>query len=360
MHVQLPAGHHARGGERAGEGVERRPQPRRRRVGAQTGRAWPCPTEADLAAIVEAVSAAAVTAYVDTAPDAALMAESAGARLDHRGDRPSPRPASPSGRCRTARASCCIRRRSSRTRCSSGPSAPAARRWRPTRTTWRPRPPRRSCRRAASAASMPSPSTRCWPARWPRCCRSSRSRSRGWPAAGRPATSRRFCSSCYLRFTKPRADATAFGVMLDQAEVAGRESALDARDDVRGHGVGDALAEPLQEAAAVGRGRLGDEPREVVSRSTRTGSPTPATSCSCSRAASTSPPSGPLVTRYLASLPSTGRKESWKDTGITTAARRGGEARREGDRAPEPGARGLLRPVQVGPHRARRCSACWV
>ena len=111
------------------------------------------PAEADLARIVKAASASAVTAYVDSVPDAALLADASRARARSPPRRPSPTPASRSGRCRTARASCSTRPRSSRTRCTSAPSARAARRWCRTPTTWRPRRPRRWCRPAGSAAS---------------------------------------------------------------------------------------------------------------------------------------------------------------------------------------------------------------
>ena len=53
----------------------------------------------------------------------------------------------------------------------------------------------------------------------------------------------------------------------------------------------------------------------------------------------------PLVEKYLGSLPSTGRKETWKDHNVRPPGDRRGAAGGEGPRAPEPHARRLHRPV---------------
>ena len=120
----------------------------------------------------------------------------------------------------------------------------------------------------------------------------------------------------YLRFTKPRADATAFGVMVDQVKslAANRRSDPDTlfEDTVsaivwQNHFRKRPLsAEVVQEMSldksfAFYKDRFADAGDFVF---VFAGSFDPATI-------------RPLVTRYLASLPSTGRKESWKDTAIT-------------------------------------------
>ena len=119
----------------------------------------------------------------------------------------------------------------------------------------------------------------------------------------------------HLRFTKPRADATAFGVMVDQVKslAANRRSDPDTlfEDTVsaivwQNHFRKRPLsAEVVQEMSleksfAFYKDRFADAGDFVF---VFAGSFDPATI-------------RPLVTRYLASLPSTGRKESWKDTAI--------------------------------------------
>ena len=96
-----------------------------------------------------------------------------------------------------------------------------------------------------------------------------------------------------------------------------------------------------------------DEPRASRWRSTRTASPTPATSRSSSSAASTSTTMKPLVERYLGvAARRSRRKETWKDVGIrppTGVVEKDGQ---EGHRAEEPGRHRLHRAVPVRPeHR---------
>ncbi len=119
----------------------------------------------------------------------------------------------------------------------------------------------------------------------------------------------------YLRFTKPRADATAFGVMVDQVKslAANRRSDPDTLFEDTVSAIvwqnhfrkrplsADVVQEmSLEKSFAFYKDRFADAGDFVF---VFAGSFDPATI-------------RPLVTRYLASLPSTGRKESWKDTAI--------------------------------------------
>ena len=103
----LPAGHHAGRGQRAGRATgfptatawSSSPRP--------TGRRRRCPTEAAARGGREdARRPSGLTAYVDTAAQRRSMDDAADARLDRQDDRRTRRPASRSGRCRTARRSC--------------------------------------------------------------------------------------------------------------------------------------------------------------------------------------------------------------------------------------------------------------
>jgi len=66
----------------------------------------------------------------------------------------------------------------------------------------------------------------------------------------------------------------------------------------------------------------------------------------------------PLVTRYLASLPAAGRKETWKDSGITPVR---GVVEKVVEKGIEPQSR--VRIVFSGPFRwtppSACCFACW-
>ena len=62
----------------------------------------------------------------------------------------------------------------------------------------------------------------------------------------------------------------------------------------------------------------------------------------------------PLVETYLASLPATHARETWRDLGIAPPTGVDREDRRERHRAEEPGGDRLLRAVRV-----RRCSTGW-
>ena len=122
----------------------------------------------------------------------------------------------------------------------------------------------------------------------------------------------------HLRFTQPRADATAFGVMVDQAKslAANRRSDPDTifedtvsaivwQNHFRKRPLSAEVVQEmnLEKSYAFYKDRFADAGDFVF---VFAGSFDPAAI-------------RPLVTRYLASLPSTGRKESWKDTGIRTA-----------------------------------------
>ena len=120
----------------------------------------------------------------------------------------------------------------------------------------------------------------------------------------------------YLRFTKPRADATAFGVMLEQVKslAANRRSnpetlfedtvsAVVWQNHFRKRPLSAELIQEmsLEKSFAFYKDRFADASDFVF---VFAGSFDVATM-------------RPLVTRYLASLPSAGRKETWRDTGIT-------------------------------------------
>ncbi len=101
------------------------------------------PDEAKLAAVIKSAGGGALTAYVDAVSARPLARDRCRSRHGREdGDEGVRR--SPSGRCRTACASCSSRRRSSRTRFCSARSAPAARRSRSDRTSSPPRPRTRS------------------------------------------------------------------------------------------------------------------------------------------------------------------------------------------------------------------------
>jgi zinc protease len=119
----------------------------------------------------------------------------------------------------------------------------------------------------------------------------------------------------HLRFTSPRADATAFGVMLEQVKslAANRRSDPDTlfedtvtaalwQDHFRKRPLSEELIKEmsLEKSMAFYKDRFADAGDFVF---VFAGSVDPAVA-------------KPLVARYLASLPSKGRKESWKDTGI--------------------------------------------
>ena len=120
----------------------------------------------------------------------------------------------------------------------------------------------------------------------------------------------------YLRFTKPRADATAFGVMVDQVKslAANRRSDPDTffedtvsaivwQNHFRKRPLSAEVVQEmnLEKSFAFYKDRFADAGDFVF---VFAGSFDPAAI-------------RPFVTRYLASLPSTGRKELWKDTAIT-------------------------------------------
>ncbi len=121
----------------------------------------------------------------------------------------------------------------------------------------------------------------------------------------------------YLRFTSPRADSTAFGVMQEQVTslAANRRSDPDTlfedtvsatlwQNHFRKRPLSDDLIKEmsLEKSLAFYKDRFADAGDFVF---VFAGSFDPAAI-------------RPLVARYLASLPTTGRKESWKDTRITT------------------------------------------
>ena len=91
------------------------------------------PDETTLAAVIKSAGGDKLTAYVDTVSAKPLLdplpKPGKVANTATKGGTGSAARASPSGRCRTACASCCSRRRSSRTRSCSTPSVRAARRW---------------------------------------------------------------------------------------------------------------------------------------------------------------------------------------------------------------------------------------
>jgi len=120
----------------------------------------------------------------------------------------------------------------------------------------------------------------------------------------------------YLRFTKPRADATAFGVMMEQVKslAANRRSDPDTlfedtvsaivwQNHFRKRPLSAELLQDmsLDKSLAFYKDRFADASDFVF-----------VFAGSFDVAAVR-----PLVTRYLASLPATGRKETWKDTNIT-------------------------------------------
>jgi zinc protease len=120
----------------------------------------------------------------------------------------------------------------------------------------------------------------------------------------------------HLRFTSPRADATAFGVMLEQVKslAANRRSDPDTlfedtvtaalwQNHFRKRPLSEELIKEmsLEKSFAFYKDRFADAGDFTF---VFAGSVDPATV-------------RPLVARYLASLPSKGRKEAWKDTGIT-------------------------------------------
>ncbi len=120
----------------------------------------------------------------------------------------------------------------------------------------------------------------------------------------------------YLRFTKPRADATAFGVMLDQVKslAANRRSNPDTlfEDTVSAVVWQNHFRKRPLSADVVQEMNLDKSLAFYKDRFADAGDFVFVFAGSFDAAAIR-----PLVTRYLASLPSTGRKESWKDTGIT-------------------------------------------
>jgi zinc protease len=120
----------------------------------------------------------------------------------------------------------------------------------------------------------------------------------------------------YLRFTKPRADATAFGVLMGQLTslAANRRSDPDTlfedtvsatlwQNHFRKRPLSDQLIKEmsLEKSLAFYQDRFADASDFVF-----------VFAGSFDVAAVR-----PLVARYLASLPATGRKETWKDTNIT-------------------------------------------
>ena len=108
----------------------------------------------------------------------------------------------------------------------------------------------------------------------------------------------------YLRFTQPRADATAFAVQTVADEDDAGQSDAPARTSRSREALNArALPEPSAPATARRRRRSTSGTSTSRWRSTRIGSPTPATSRSSSSAASTSPTMKPLVERYLGALP---------------------------------------------------------
>ena len=115
-----------------------------------------------------------------------------------------------------------------------------------------------------------------------------------------------------------------------------------------------ALPEPPAPAAARRRRRSTSGTSTSRWRSTRTGSPTRATSRSSSSAASISPTMKPLVERYLGSLPSIHRQGDVEGRRRAHADDDRREDGREGHRAQEPGRDRLHRTVRVQPDAARR------
>ena len=140
----LPAGDHARRGQRPGEGLDARSQPRSsssarpRRTGrrCRPRRSWrrsstrPSGGAAD--GLRRHASARSRCSRALPSPGAVATTSTNEALGHHR-----------VASCPTASGSCSSRRRSSRTRSCSGPSAPAARRSRATRTSSRQTPPAR-------------------------------------------------------------------------------------------------------------------------------------------------------------------------------------------------------------------------
>ena len=120
----------------------------------------------------------------------------------------------------------------------------------------------------------------------------------------------------YLRFTKPRADATAFGVMLDQVKslAANRQSNPDTlfEDTVSAVVWQNHFRKRPLSAEVVQEMNLDKSFAFYKDRFADAGDFVFVFAGSFDAAAIR-----PLVTRYLASLPSVGRKESWKDTAIT-------------------------------------------
>ena len=222
------------------------------------------PGEAELARIVQASAAAPAAAYVDSAPDAALLAE-------------RPAPGTITAREGDARGG---HHRVDAVERGPGRAAPhdvqAGRSVLPRdqprrrvagvrrRLCGRRRPRRRWSRPAASAGSMPSRWTRSSPGRSPPCCRSSRSRSKGWPAEGPRADLETHPAAGLPSIHEAQGGRHRLRRHDGAAEVDGREPRRRSRDALRGHGLGGALAEPLPEAAAVAPAPRGDEPREVV------------------------------------------------------------------------------------------------
>jgi len=161
----------------------------------------------------------------------------------------------------------------------------------------------------------------------------------------------------YLRFTKPRADATAFGVMLEQVKslAANRRSnpetlfedtvsAVVWQNHFRKRPLSAELIQEmsLEKSFAFYKDRFADASDFVF---VFAGSFDVATM-------------RPLVTRYLASLPSAGRKETWRDTGITPVR---GVVEKVVEKGLEPraGFASSSRGRSPGIPRSASCSTCW-
>ena len=178
-----------------------------------------CPTEPQLAAAVKTACGEEARSRTSTRPPGeTLMDAPPAARHDRQDDRRAPRPASPSGRSRTARPSCSSRRSSRRIRSCSAPTAPGG----TSLASDADFIPARVADDVVPAGGVGKfsgvdarPDARRQGGRRPAVHR--RDRARGWAAAARRRISRR-CSSCiYLRFTQPRADPTAFAALASQA-----------------------------------------------------------------------------------------------------------------------------------------------
>ena len=216
-------------------------------------------------------------------------------------------------------------------------------------------PPTTSCRRAASASSSAVDARQdAHRQGGGRDAVHRRDRARAWPAAARRRISRRCSSCCYLRFTQPRADPTAFAALSSQAQGAARQPHGEPRRRVRPD-------DRRRAQPATARGGSPRPPRRWTSGtcrsrwpSTRRASPTPATSRSSSSAASrprcssrSSRPTSRACRRRTPARPGA-------TSGITPPTRRRREDDREGHRAEEPGGDRLL--------RARSCTTtrtCW-